>query len=376
MERDENSEGNVYVPKKIQALATSLVMTGDLDACLAQLRSMYSNLSTLRGSLCKLKASVIATNIRHPDYATTMKTWETLVKDAVVAQGGSPESVQRMQDFHHFQACSLKRQLHIQKKIRLGQGEAFFSHAHDKEFVACLKMAPDYVHRIHLDAEEMRTVQEKQAESVKCLSNTVVRIEHADEIVANARRVLKNVANEDPCAIATAIALTTGRRMVEIFQRGQFTEEPRQRYSLLFTGQAKAGLQEIVSITHNKPLEYSIPVLASAGTIVRAVSKIRGACKTLTMDAKQVNSAWCRKLNAYVKEHVHPELGFHDLRTMYALISYEAFKPHTYSVNAWICKTLGHTGLAMSVAYTRMQVYGLNKLRRHNREAAEDFTTA
>ena len=75
----------------------------------------------------------------------------------------------------------------------------------------------------------------------------------------------------------------------------------------------------------------------------------------------------------YVKNHINEEIGFHDLRTLYALIAFEALKPHTYSVNAFVAKTLGHTGLGMSVAYTRMQVYGINKLRRYNREAAEDF---
>ena len=122
-------------------------------------------------------------------------------------------------------------------------------------------------------------------------------------------------------------------------------------------------------------MEYSIPTLAPASLIVRAVAKIRGMCKSSTMDPKQVNSTFCKKLNAYLKKHVHPELGFHDLRTMYALVTYEAFQPHTYSINGWICKTLGHSGLNISVSYTRMQVYGINKIRRHNRESAEDFST-
>lgn len=42
---------------------------------------------------------------------------------------------------------------------------------------------------------------------------------------------------------------------------------------------------------------------------------------TETMASKQINSIWCRKLNAHVKRDVHEQLGFHDLRTLYALIS-------------------------------------------------------
>eukprot|EP00952_Eustigmatos_sp_NYUAD-ZCMA_P005571 24248-Eustigmatos_ZCMA.PRE.1 len=91
------------------------------------------------------------------------------------------------------------------------------------------------------------------------------------------------------------------------------------------------------------------------------------------MDATRINSTWSKKTNAYVKEHIHPELGFHDMRTLYALLTFEACKPHTYGINGWVGKTLGHAGVSMSVHYTRMQVYGINKIRRHYREATEDY---
>lgn len=375
MDVDENTEGTPYVPQKIQRLASKLMMDEDLEGCLRTMREMYPNLKTLRSSLCKLKAAVVAANVKHPDYAATMESWKEAIREYVIHEEASAHSLKRMQEFQHFFACSLKRQLHIQKKIKLGQGGDFFSFPQDVEFVACLKIAPDYVNQIHLDQDEMRAVQEEQAQKMQQLSSSVLRIENADELVANARRTLKNLSGEqlDALALAAALAMATGRRMIEIFQKGQFTEVPGQRYEVYFTGQAKAGLQEIASITQNKPMEYSIPVLAPAGNVVRGIAKLRGMCKSATMDAKRINSNWCGKLNAYVKSQIHPELGFHDLRTFYALVSYEAFKPHTYSINGWICKTLGHAGLGMSVSYTRMQVYGINKLRRHNREAAEDF---
>jgi integrase len=213
---------------------------------------------------------------------------------------------------------------------------------------------------------------EAQAQKMQELSSSVIRVENADEIVAFARKTLKN-ADAGASELATALAIATGRRMIEIFQKGQFCEIPGQRYEVRFTGQAKAGLQEVASITHNKPLEYSIPVLAPAGNVIRGVARVRGLCRSTTMDAKRINSNFCGRLNAFVKSEIHPELGFHDLRTFYALCSFEAFKPHTYSINGWIGKNLGHSGLNMSTSYTRMQVYGINKVRRQTREAAEDF---
>ena len=369
MDEPAVEDQKVYVPKRVKALAMTLVADQDFEACLVALRQMYPNLCSFRSALSRLKACIIATNNHHPDYEDAMQEWQ----DEVEKNKDNLQNPQRVQDFHSFKACSLKRQLHLQKKMMLGQGTTFFSNPHDAIFVTTLKLAPDYVHKLHLDAEETRTLQEKQAENIKCLASSVVRIENADELVANARRILKNASNETPCALAAAIALTTGRRMIEILQRGAFTEEPRQKYNVLFTGQAKTELQEVTSITKNEAIAYTIPVLAPANVLIKAMAILRTKAKTATKDSKQINSLWCRKLNAYVKDHIHPDVGFHDLRTLYSLIAFEALKPHTYSVNAFIAKTLGHTGIGMSVAYTRMQVYGINKLRRHNHEAAEDF---
>ena len=375
METEKSDLG--YIPKKIQEIAQTLLENQNVDAALDTLRSMYPNKGTLRSSLSKLKSVIVASNIRHSTYVEKMAQREELIKNDVVAQNFTTESLQRMKEFYHFQSCDLKRQLHIQKKLKLGQGHGFFSNSTDMEFFLHLQTAPDYVHQIHLDMDETRLVQEQQAHKMKCLSNTVVRIENADQIVANARKILKFPTDQNPCALATALAITTGRRMIEIFQKGTFTiASPTSPFQLVFTGQAKAGLQEIVSIQENKAMEYTIPVLAKAADILASLDILRDHCKATTTTYKQMNSNWSQKLNAHVKQHVHSELGFHDLRTMYALITYEAFKPHTYSINGWICNTLGHSGLNMSVSYTRMQIYGIGKLRRDNREAAEDYMLA
>lgn len=371
---EETSNKKMYVPKKIHEIAQQLLETQDVDNCIETLRTMYPNKCTLRSSLSKLKYVVVDTNVRHPSYLENMAQREELIRNEVISQNMTPPSLQRMKEFYNFQSCPLRRQLHIQKKLRLGQGHGFFSDPSDMNFFLNLKIAPDYVHKIHLDMEETRIVQEHQAHKMKCLSNTVVRIENADELVANARKVLKSTTDQNPCALATAIALVTGRRMVEIFQKGTFTiESPTTPFQVLFTGQAKAGLQEIVSLKEDKEVQYPIPLLAKASDVIKAVAILREQTRATTTTYKQMNSSWSQKLSVYVKQHVHEKLGFHDLRTLYALITYEAFKPHTYSINGWICNTLGHSGLNMSVSYTRMQVYGINKVRRHHREAAEDF---
>jgi ubiquinone biosynthesis protein UbiJ len=362
-----------YLPQHLQHLATKLIADHDVKHALAQLRSRYPNLNTLRSALTKLKNAVISANVRHPSYVTEMLGWEERVKDDVVREIASSTSLQRLKEFYAFRDCSLRRQMHVQKKIKLGMGAHFFINKEDAEFVGNLAVAADFVHLIRLDSDEAKIVHDDQATKMKRLSETVVRVESADQIVANARRALKECHHKNALGIVVSIAIVTGRRMIEIMQKGQFTEDPTDRYSVLFSGQAKAGLQEIVGIGEDRPVSYSIPVLAPAKFVVNAVTTIRSLCNTSACNAKRINSIWCKKLNAHVRQNVHRQLGFHDMRTLYALTSFEAFKPHTYSINAWISKTLGHTGLNMSVSYTRMQVYGVHKIRRHHRQVSEDF---
>lgn len=374
---EEKNEPATYVPQRIQALATALVHADppDVDAVLQQLRDMYPLLTTRRTAFSKLKDAVLRHAPRPPDYGEQMEAWKLAIETDVVNAHADAPSLRRLKEWNEFTACALKRQLMIQKKIQIGHGRDFFTDDRDAERVRSLRLVPDYVRGIQLTPEEIRTIQEQQASKLRQLASSVVRIDDAEAIVVWARAILKNAAtHESDLAIATATAIVTGRRMYEIFSKGQFTEISGQRYALTFTGQAKTGLQEIVSLQQDQHIAYSIPVLAPASTVVTAVTVLRQRTSSHGMDAKTVNSRFCRRLNQYVKAHVHAHVGFHDLRTMYALMSFEAFKPHTYSINAWVSKNLGHVGLGMSVSYTRMQVYGLHRIQRHHREAAEDFS--
>jgi hypothetical protein len=127
-------------------------------------------------------------------------------------------------------------------------------------------------------------------------------------------------------------------------------------------------------MTEDQCRPYNVPTLATASSIVRSMSKLRGNVGPGLQQPVDVNQKWCRKLNAYVRENIHAELTFHDLRTLYALLSYEAFKPHCYGLNGWVCQTLGHACLNMSVHYTRMQVFGVERISRTKNEACEDFS--
>ena len=369
------SQKSLYVPAKIRNLAASVAVDQNAETAMTELRQMYPKTNSLRTAVSKLRAALIEQEHRHQEYDVGMKAHEEALHRAFVEDKGSDETMERVRQFYSFRSCPLQRQLQIQKKIRLGDGN-FFRDAADTEFVRTLPLLPTYVEELRLNEDEVREHLQRQEERLTELSSAVVRVENSDELVLAARRTLKN-PDAEVVELATALALVTGRRMIEIFQKGQFTEEAAEdgeRYTLLFCGQAKCGLQQVTTLDTNEEREYTIPLLATRSSVILAIARLRGRARSLTMTPKALNSKWCRRLNAFVKRHVHRDLGFHDLRTLYALLTFEAAKPHTYGLNGWVNKVLGHRSVGMSVHYTRMQVYGINKIRRKYREATEDLS--
>ena len=365
-----------YVPAKIRHLASSLLIHEDVDQSIDTLRSMYPKLCSFRTALSRLKAAVLEANPHHPRYAERMSAHEERLRRLFI-ETQDDDVLKRVQQFYAFRACSLKRQLQIQKKMELGNEsedggvDTLFTHPDDVDFVLKLEIAPSYVRRIHLSDDETRSFVQQQMEQQRLLSESVVRIENADELVLRAREVLKD-KGADVVSTAVALALVTGRRMVEIFQRGEFLEIPGRRYACLFSGQAKTGLRHIHTIETDQVISYDIPLLARVKHVKSAHDRMRVQAKSCDLHPKTINGMWCRKLNEHVKRTVHPELGFHDLRSLYALISFDAFKPHTFGINGWVSKVLGN-GLRISIHYTRYQVFGINKIRRTMRESTEDY---
>ncbi len=339
------------------------------------LNALYPNIHTKKNAMSQIKHALLELEEYHPDYGARMAEKENELVRAFREVEGDKEAEAlvwpRVKSFYDFRGCSLRRKLQLQKKVRLGD-TTLFPCEEDNAFVASLPLMPSYIDELKLTSSEIREHKTSLERSLQRQSEQVIRIEHGMKLVVEARRVLRD-PSASPEALATAIALVSGRRMVEIYSCGTFVETLNHRYGVLFQGQAKTGLQAIKSVREDSPMAYPIPTLARGKFVVAALAKLRALTGCIALTPSQVNSKYCKRLNDYVKKNIHPHITFHDLRTLYALISYEMFKPHTYSINGWVSKFLGHAGLAMSVHYTRMQVYGLDPVSRTKWEASEDF---
>jgi hypothetical protein len=349
-----------YIPPKIRDAVERLAVHQDAAQLIAELRFVYSTQGSLCNAVHKGRLAVLEQQRRHPSYAGQIDAWRQDIVNDVGAECPL-ETARRIKEFKDFTSCDLKRQYRMQKQCRLGG--AVFSHAADGDRLKAMSLVPDYFDRIRLPEAEAKAYYASQRSVLVDACQNVIRVEQGDDIVQWARKVLSDAGNEHVCDVAVALAICTGRRMVEILHMGSFEADTGN--TMKFSGKAKAGL------LGGETKVYRIPVLARSAVIVEAVNSLRS--RVGIRDARQVNTTWCRKFNDATRSRVHPDMTFRDLRALYANMSFEICRPHTYSINAWVQSVLCHEGLTMSLHYTKLQVFGLHRYRRTSNELCCDY---
>lgn len=306
----------------------------------AHLRSKYPNPKTFRNMVVLLKSTVISHNIFDASYADSMN-----------AHGETIQDETRRSQLIEFSQKTLKEQLVLQKRCRLYDTRVF-SDVRDAAFVAGVRIAPAYLDDIRISDEENIKLKKHDSERLTAKSQAVIDVAVAP-ILNWARATLSPAANATVDQKVIALAIATGRRMVEIILHGTLDAIPGDDASVRFSGQVKAGLVEREA--------FRIPVLAPAQDIIRVHRDVQAAFAGIS--PRQLNSLHCNRLNLLVRETIHPSFHFHSLRTFYALATFELCRPHTLSVNAWGQKVLGHTTIHSSCAYTSMRLLfdGLNE---------------
>ncbi len=341
--------------QSLDKIAGRLIESGDASACLDNLRCMYPNLNTLRTVVTRLKRLVLKRNIHDDSYADAIEAYRRHLMTL--------DDPKRRADLENFIRIPLERQVKLQKKIMLG--DPTLCQPEDVAFYTSIRLTPSYVDMLRLTPEEHHQWKTNADESLRRKSQNVIRIERCDDLVTIARSILRQ---DCPPAddVIIALALVTGRRMVELLLTGDFQLDPHDKYGLFFSGQAKSGLRQLASMTSDYQSRYHIPVLASGTSILRSFQRIRKGLGNIT-EPKQVNTQWCKRLNHRVRQLIHPDVTFHDLRMLYGLVSFEVFKPHRYGINGWISRVLGQDGPYVSCHYTKIQISGCSRLCRRQR---------
>jgi len=349
------------MPPALKELAERLKHHRNTPEVLNELRVVYPKLNSFNTAVNKLRAYLITFEEHHPDYEGRMQELEQELVETyknslgVDGSGGDQVVLNSLKFLYEFKGVPLRRQLHIVKKLRIGK-----MHTPSPSFqgkVEAVPLLPEYIQGLQLTHEEQASVKRRMEEAQELRSTNVLTIDQPEGLVRSLVSILRKrtSATEDLCV---AIALLTGRRTIEILRLGSLTTIKDYPRFLVFQGQAKTGLTTIASVTSDETRSYIIPVLCDGALLVRRLREVQEQVQaqlgTGTYANEKVNQKYSNKLGKAVKRLVHPNFRFHDLRTLYGLITFDLFKPHTFSVNAWIKKVLGHAGLGMSTHYTRM----------------------
>ncbi|KAG5179763.1 hypothetical protein JKP88DRAFT_325797 [Tribonema minus] len=209
---------------------------------------------------------------------------------------GVGEDAKAVDDYRKFKALSLKDKVGIQRLLRQ---EPLTGLEDVDTAIASLPLLPDYVLELHLTRKE------------------------SDEVAR--------------------------RRMVEIFSAGSFETVEGEGRTLAFSGQVKKrfGSDDTTNF---------IPTLAPASLMLDAINRLRAEKQSDGLSNRDINLKWSNSCQSAARRLLGDGGHFHELRAMYAVIAYNVTLPHSYSLNAFVSRVLGHAGLGNCLHYTCINV--------------------
>lgn len=178
-------------------------------------------------------------------------------------------------------------------------------------------------------------IKQKGAEAQTARHTTAVRKISINHYLAWMDRILKNHDEHDWQNIAIALALATGRRPIELFVTGKFSEPEKK--GVLFSGQAKTKMSSTAP--------YRIPVLHDVETIQLAMKRMRRLLK-IPKDATHddVNKMTAKALSLRMKGvFAERSVEFYTLRAAYARVCVQRYySPKHGTEEFFLASILGH----------------------------------
>lgn len=285
-----------------------------------------------------VKKTWMTLNKHHPDFETSFAK--------ALAQAQATEPPTAVQYMHKFHAMPLSDKNKLQRSLRTNQ---YSGSVTVDRLIAGLKIFPDYIDDLRLTHEEMSHAKQRLQKSLNEKSANSWQLDSS----AILRRAESTLADERANAfdLACALAVVTGRRMVELFRTGEFKPRPKTHgeYTALFSGQVKKN--DLV-----ESLPYAIPLLCKYKDVKSAIARLRKEKPAVAMTNMEVNQKWSNSCNTAARRWLGSGRKFHDLRMAYAVISYTLALPHTWSLNLFVSKVLGHAALGNSLHYTTIQI--------------------
>ena len=280
----------------------------------------------------------------HPEYAADAEKAHSKAM-AVLAEDKKAEAA--VDKFNAFFDMNLAQKYKAQRKARATK---FTGDARIDQIVGEIRLVPDFMNDFKLNDAERMAIKAKAKRALEKKSCTTWTVD-AGALIQQARETLESDISL-AFDLAAAIALLTGRRMIEIFKCGNFDKAPKSYgpRAAVFSGQAK---------NDGETPPYTIPLLCTHSALIKGLSRLRRMKPASDLTNAEVNARWSGRCNAAARKLLGAGRKFHDLREAYAVITHNLALPHAWSLNFWVSRMLGHAGLDNSLHYTCVNVVDL-----------------
>jgi len=315
----------------------SMLLAQGAQLTLHSMREKYPNKAVLRNMIRRVRIAALE-KMRPFEQFTAQEIRNTDIKDF--------SQLNRLQQS--------RRQVAILKG-----GNIYGSDA--QNIIKGLPITPRIVLDLKLNAGEIAVIKEASLRSIETKSSNVILLmrQDVDKLLSWAKKCLKS-PDESEAAVLVAVALVTGRRAAEIFLTGAFDNRPSPEgasahvHWACFSGQVKAGLRDPDKC-------YDVPVLAPIIDVQQAMNRIRKRWPMPEQSqTSDVNRRFASTIQRAAKRYLAPldeKMGhLHAARELYAMVTFRACQPHTYSLHGWIRKVLGHADLDQGKHYSNITI--------------------
>jgi Telomere resolvase len=213
--------------------------------------------------------------------------------------------------------------------------------------IRAITVLPEFVSSLKLTGKERAAMKFQATKALESKSSESITVQ-GSVLIDQCRKTLNN-ARANPYDLAAALALLTGRRMVELFSTGSFQPVEGNEQACVFAGQVKKEVD----------IPYQIPLLASINSINDALQRLRAAKACEGLDNRAVNAKYTNSCNSAARRLLGKQHHFHTLRGVYAILAHTCTLPHKLSINSFLSKVLGHQSLNTSLHYSNTHVENL-----------------
>lgn len=245
----------------------------------------------------------------------------------------------------------------IIKMQKDAQNGNYTGHSDIDAMLASLPLVPSWVHQLKI-SRDLSAVAEAAA---KATTSRVLQLGDVQGLFNWLDSIDPETSSPFQCIIACCIY--TGRRTAELTLTGRFDPVEGEPFAATFSGQLKKKM----AANH----AYKIPLLAPYERVTALIRSFRSRLDLPTDvstshkdDATRyqihqrlqhtLNTVMHRELDAFIHEK-SSKYKVHDLRAIYAYLTYEIFVPEGITFPGWIHRILGHENLNVSMCYNRVR---------------------